>query len=309
MGSPIADAWNRPDRKWPGAVYIETTNRCNANCKACLNDKVLKKRATMDLDTFKQIATKVKARGLRIGAMFCFGEPLLDPSICEKYRFANQLDVLSKNHTGLNTNCSMLTEDRWDDLLFLTPNITLSFFNVGEAFERMTRLSWRLCYENALGFIRERDEVRPDYEIYIGCNRVSGSGRAEVEAAFAGCNVTFVSDGEVRFGASLEVLDRMRVHPWWRCDGHKGAMQIKADGSVEYCAYDIIEGITRFGNLLEDSWEALEAAFRAAWKAGSSLCRRCDYWYGAEAVIASLPATVVVHGQVVPVATLVERGW
>ena len=286
----LSDVWEGPPRKWPTIVYVETTNRCNANCRACLNDKVLRKRVTMDQATFEFVADKVKAHGLRIGAMFCFGEPLLDPGICSKYRYAAKIDVLME-HVGLNTNCSMLTEDRHDEILFSLPNIILSFFNVGKAFEELTQLNWERCYGNALAFIAERDVVKPSFPIFIGVNKVRGHDLDAVKQAFAGFNVRFVQDAELNYddGGIVGVLNRTRMYPDWRCDGYKGALQIKPDGGAEFCAYDIIGtptgGETRIGNFLDDSWNQLEAAFRAAWKAGPTLCQRCDYWYGAKELL------------------------
>lgn len=242
---------------------------------------------TMDQLTFERVADKVKARGLQIGAMFCFGEPLLDFGIADKFAYAGKIGVLAE-HVGLNTNCSMLTKDRFDGLLAHTPNITLSFFNVEQEFERLTKLSWERCYGNAIAFINERDRACPDYPIFIGVNRVAGHNLPAVRSAFAGFNVYFVQDAEIRLneGGAIEgMIDRTQMHPSWRCDGYKGAIQIKEDATVEFCAYDIISDETRFGHFLNDGWETLEANFRAAWKGPSTLCQRCDYWYrGKEAI-------------------------
>jgi len=244
----------------------------------------------MSLDTFKAVADKVKARGVPIGAMFCFGEPLMDPTLTEKYAYADSIGVLV-GHVGLNTNCSLLTPEKYPGILEHIHNITLSFFNVGTEYERMTGLSWDNSYRNAMAFIKYRDEHNPDYPIFIGVNKVAGHNLEAVQEAFCGQNVTFVQDAELRWGGSVitGVLDRTIMYPWWQCDGMKGALQIKYDGGCEFCAYDIIGtptgGETHFGNILTDSWETLEASFREKWKSCCTLCARCDYWHRAKAVL------------------------
>lgn len=289
-GATIADAWNDPARPWPSVVYVETTNRCQANCLACLNDKVQRRRSTMGLDEFVQVANKVRDRGLKIGAMFCFGEPLLDDGLEAKYAYARGIGVLA-DHVGLNTNCAALTPDRYEHILAHVPNIILSFFNVGPEFERLTGgLSWDRCYGNARAFLEYRNSKRRSYPVHVSVNKVAGHDLEAVKAAFDGLHVTsFVQDAELRYagGSMVEgVLDRTRMYPAWRCDGYKGALQVKPDLGAEFCAYDIIGtregGETRIGHFLRDDWTTLETAFRAAWRAGSSLCQRCDYWSGAK---------------------------
>jgi hypothetical protein len=82
----------------------------------------------------------------------------------------------------------------------------------------------------------------------------------------------------------------MIMYHEWRCDGYKGALQVKFDGGCEFCAYDIIGtpagGETRFANLLTDDWDEINAKFKEAWRAGSGLCVRCVYWHNCKATIA-----------------------
>ena len=288
----LIDAWDDKNRKWPSIVYIETTNFCNAHCLSCLNDECKRIRGIMDLETFKKIADKVKAKGLEIGAMFCFGEPLMDPTIFKKYAYAKEIDVFTPSHVGLNTNVSFLTSEKYDEILEHTPNIILSFFNVGKEYERLTGgLSWKTSFENATNFIKYRDEHKPSYPILIGVNTVKGYNLESVKKAFKGYKVKFVQDAELRWaGATITgVIDRMIMYNSWRCDGFKGALQIKNNGDCEFCAYDIVGspegGETKFGNILTDSWEELDRKFRAAWRKGNSCCLRCDYWHKCKTVI------------------------
>ena len=290
--SDISDVWDELGRKWPTIVYIETTNFCNAFCLSCLNHRCKRKRGIMSLKDFKLIVDKLKERDLKIGAMFCFGEPLIDPTLFKKFEYAKKKNVLVSNHIGLNTNVSLLTKDRYNEILNNTSNIILSFFNTGSEYERLTGgLDWENSYNNAIEFIKYRDKFKPKYPIFISTNKVKGHNLENVKKAFKGYNVVYVQDAELRWGGSVitGVVDRMIMYPKWRCDGYKGALQVKWDGSCEFCAYDIIGskdgGETKFGNILEDSWEELEMKFRLAWKDVPSLCERCDYWHKCKIVM------------------------
>ena len=286
----MAEVWDDPARPWPCIVYVSTTNLCNANCFCCVNDRVQKPRGIMSLDDFRKISDKISRRGLKIGAMFCFGEPLMDPTLTYKYAYAQSIDVLSYM-VGLNTNCTYLTPDRYEGILQHTPNITLSFWNTGEEYERMTGLNWEDNYRRAIDFISYRDAHKPDYMIFIGVNRVPGYSLSNVQRAFEGQNVVWVQDVEFRHRDPVLTgpLNRLLSNPSILCDGHRGVVQVHWNCDCEYCAFDMIGskegGDTKFGNLLTDSWEDLEKNFRRRWKEGSKLCCRCDYWNRASSVI------------------------
>lgn len=177
-------------------------------------------------------------------------------------------------------------------MLEYTPNITLSFFNTGAEYERITNLNWETSYRNALAFIEYRDKHKPDYLIRIGCNRIAGHNLENVKRAFAGKNVVFEQDAELHWRDKILTgpLNRLQTFPFWRCDGHSGCMQVIWNGDCEICAYDVVgaddgHGETKFGNLLTDDWNTLRVNANRMWKEGSKLCRRCDYWHGAQYVI------------------------
>jgi len=290
INKTLVDAWDDPQREWPTVAYIETTNHCNANCLCCLNDRCQKPRGTMTMETFKKVVAKLQERNLQISAMFCFGEPLLDPTLFDKYAYARSKNAMRVDHCGLNTNVSKLTQDRYEGIFRYTPNITLSFYNVGAEYERLTKLNWNQSYTNAMQFIRHRDKYVPEYPIAIGVNTIEGYNTEAVKQAFEGYSVNWVCDAEIRWGGCVitGVIDRTIMYPWWSCDGYKGAIQIKHDGACEFCAYDVVGspagGETHIGNILTDSWDTIETNFRAKWKSGCSLCKRCDYWHKAKEI-------------------------
>ena len=249
----------------------------------------------MSLENFKIIADKIRANGCKIGAMFCWGEPLLDTTFFGKCRYAKSLDMFT-NPIELNTNVSLLSPEMYDDILEFCPNLNLSFLSAYEDYERITGLSWENSYRRALDFIAYRDAHKPEFVIRIGCNQITGHGMNSVQRAFAGKNVLYETDAEILWKPAKVFRGpqaRLIMH-WnnWRCDGHSGIIQVIWNGDCECCAYDIVGtkegcGETKFGNMLTDSWDALREQHHAVWRAGTSLCRRCDYWHHAKAIIAN----------------------
>jgi hypothetical protein len=289
----LADVWSNPAKPWPSIVYVETTNLCNYKCLCCGNENMRRHKGIMTVEQFKIVADKVKARGVQIGAMYCSGEPLMDPTLFDKYAYGNEIGVLQTDIVGLNSNVSLLTEEKWEPLLRHTPNIIMSFFNTEDEYERITGRSWAVAYANATGFIRYRDARRPDFRVFIGCNKIDGHSLERVQTAFAGYRVEYQQDCAIHWNmleSGLPLtgpLGRLGMFPFWKCDGHKGALQIRNDGACCYCAYDFYglpDGTheTHIGNFFTDTWEQLEAAFRAKWQTPSTLCARCDYWQGAK---------------------------
>jgi len=266
-------------RQYPRVADIETTNICNAHCLSCLYDKATRPKGIMSLESFKWIADKLKEHKVPIRGMYTTGEPLIDPTLFEKYAYAREIKNMV--YSDLNTNVSLLTPEKYDKILDHTDNITLSFFNIGNEFERLTGgLNWNRCYKNAIDFIKYRDKHRPDYRIFIGCNPVKGSNLEAVKKAFKDYNVEWAIDAELRWAGKVitGVIDRAIMHPSFRCDGHLGALKIKWDGSCEICAYDFFQE-TEFANIFTDNWDEIERKFKEGWKKPFSLCARCDYWH------------------------------
>ena len=265
---------------YPTLVYVETTNACNAHCTYCLYDRMERPVETMTMEQWGYVVARVAERGLKIGAMFCFGEPLLDPGLFEKIRYGREQGVMTE-YLGLNTNVSMLTPDKFDEILKSTGNITLSFVATGDAFNRLTGLDYDACYRNAVAFIRYRDLHRPSFVIEIGCNDVTGHDRGSVRKAFKHYRVQWARDAEIEWGENVinGIINRSVMYPDWTCDGYRGAMQIKPNGDCCFCAYDVVKSETRFANIFEHDWPEIEERFKAAWSKPNTLCQRCDFWW------------------------------
>jgi len=288
----VSDAWDDPKRRYPTIVYVETVNLCNALCLCCPTKRLKRPRGIMPLEDFKVIADKVKARGLKVGAMFCFGEPFLDPTLIDKMEYGRMIDVFPSGHYGFNTNGSLIKPDHYEGIMRNTTNITFSCYNVGTEYDRLTgNLSWDKFFETVTNFIKYRDCHYPAFNIFIGTNKIPGSDLAKVKEAFRGYNVQYAVDANINYGEHnilTGIVDRSILYDWWTCDGHVGAVQVKFNGDCEYCAFDQIGtptgGFTKVGNLLTGSFDDVERNFKAKWKTGSEQCKRCDYWNRYKAV-------------------------
>ena len=267
------------DKRYPTLVYVETTNFCNATCEFCLYERMERPVEQMTLEQFKFVADKVKERGLKIGAMFCFGEPLSDVGLFKKIRYGKGIGVMTP-YLGLNTNCTFLTGGKYFDIIESCNNITLSFVNTETEFEKLTGLDWSVCYTNAIKFIEWRDIHRPNFNIQIGCNDVTGHNRDRVKAAFDGYNVNWARDAEVKWREKVitGVVDRCVMYHHWKCDGLNGALQIKPNGDCCFCGFDVVKSETKFANIFTNTWDEIEANFKEAWKKPQALCLRCDMW-------------------------------
>jgi len=277
--------WDDHKEEFPRVADVETTNMCNAKCPCCLHRKMhLNKNfrgfGIMSMERFKEVVEILKSHDVKIRGFYTTGEPLLDPTIFEKFAYAREQNVLA-DFVSLNTNVSLLTPEKYDKILKYTDNITLSFFNVEKEYERLTGgLSWENSYRNAINFIKYRDKHRPDYRIFIGCNLIRGSNLKAVKEVFKEYRVEWAIDAELRWDGSVitGVIDRAIMYPTFRCDGHLGALKIKWNGDVEACAYDFFQE-THYANIFKDDWEEIRERFFTNWKKPFSLCARCDYWH------------------------------
>jgi MoaA/NifB/PqqE/SkfB family radical SAM enzyme len=272
--------WIEHASEFPRLADIETTPFCDARCLCCSSYKMTKEKGIMSLKEFEQIADLLKKHNCPIRGMYTTGNPLMDPTIFEKFAYARKIGAMTP-YSDLNTTTSLLTKDLHHKILDNTDNITLSFFAVGSEFERLTGgLNWNICYQNAINFIKERDRYRPDYRIFIGCNAVKDNNLKAVKEAFKKYKVEYARDAELRWSGPVVtgVIDRAIMYPTFRCDGHEGVLQIKWNGNIEACSYDFHEE-TLYANIWKDDWETIRQKFFEHWRKPFHLCSRCDYYH------------------------------
>jgi len=77
----------------PTTLFIELTNICNANCIYCGYRFMKRKKGIMDMKLFKKFIDEFdNAGGGDISLTGIVGDPLIDPNIIEKIRYARAKD-------------------------------------------------------------------------------------------------------------------------------------------------------------------------------------------------------------------------
>ncbi len=101
---------------FPLNIAVEPSNHCNLNCVMCANDKLTRKRGTMDIRLYKKIIDEIAMENpyTRLWLDF-YGEPLL-----QKYKLFYMIDYAVKKglkNINLNTNAMLLDRDMGEMLL------------------------------------------------------------------------------------------------------------------------------------------------------------------------------------------------
>ena len=93
---------------FPKVVRIESTNKCNANCITCTREKLTRSLGIMDLQLFKKIVDECAQYKIKTLHLHNFGEPLLDPLLCDRVKYAKEAGI----RTRIFSNLSFLTEEK-----------------------------------------------------------------------------------------------------------------------------------------------------------------------------------------------------
>jgi len=141
----------------PSIVEIGITNACNSNCIMCPHS-LLKEIGTMKMGLYRKIIDNCSRLKIKSVTLSFFGEPLLDPTLIEKVKYAK-----SKNmRVVFFSNASLLTE-RWAyDLI----NSGLDGINISfdaytkETYEKIRKgLKFDIVKKNIENLIRIRNKL------------------------------------------------------------------------------------------------------------------------------------------------------
>jgi len=80
-------------RRFPSVVRIETTNACNARCAICPHRVMRRPARQMEDALFARIVDECARGGCRQIHLHNIGEPLLDPQLAERIRYAKRRGV------------------------------------------------------------------------------------------------------------------------------------------------------------------------------------------------------------------------
>ena len=154
---------------FPSHFEIETINACNARCPMCTIDDWNKEEKMMKDSLFKKIAYELSEnkKHLKRVNLYRDGEPLLDRKLPERVEYLKKLGI---PNVSISTNVSLLTEQKAREILKAGMNmVTLSIDSLNkEVYESIRRgLVFEKCIENAINFIKIRNEMNSNCEIWI----------------------------------------------------------------------------------------------------------------------------------------------
>ena len=89
-------------------LYIETSSRCNINCRMCMRGSAFKSEGDMELSLFQKLTPVFP--GLKFINFSGIGEPLLNPGLFEMIRIAKKL-MPSDGETGFTTNGMLIDKE------------------------------------------------------------------------------------------------------------------------------------------------------------------------------------------------------
>lgn len=104
----------RMERLPPSTVLIEGTNKCNAQCITCPHKYMKRSVGVMDFSLYKKIVDECQKLKVYSVHPYGFGEPLLDPLLVERTRYAKDKGI---PYVPIFSNWSVIDEKKMTDLI------------------------------------------------------------------------------------------------------------------------------------------------------------------------------------------------
>lgn len=241
----------------PDIIKLESSNLCNAQCLHCPQTKLKRPKGIMSYELFVEIAQQAARLGIRKFQLSYFGEPLIDPDIIKKIRYAKQLPF---EQVRIYTNASLLTTDMADALLDAgldVINISVDGLSKDEYEKIRTPLSYDVLLQNIHTFIMKRDE-RNKKKPCVVINHVAMNATSSQTAEFLKlwrqrADIVKIHT-EHNWGGHLKNAHSERVRP---CSVPWSQMIIHWNGKIGLCCQDAL-GSVILGDLshetLKEAW-------------------------------------------------------
>ena len=142
--------------EWPGAILIDTTNRCNAKCVWCPNPD-LTNVGSMDMDVYRKIIDDYGSRGgvLTFGT---FGEPLMDKHIKERIECLHRYPKIHK--IEILTNGFFLNENIIPIMIDNGVGVDISLDELDKkTFEDVKKMSFDVVSKNIVNFLERNSQA------------------------------------------------------------------------------------------------------------------------------------------------------
>jgi wyosine [tRNA(Phe)-imidazoG37] synthetase (radical SAM superfamily) len=222
-------------------MRIETTTKCNYNCVICPRDRFTRIKETMSLELFETLFKKIvlETRQYNTLTFSGFGEPLLDPTLDDKIRFAKNynFDVL------ILSNGSLLTAKRFQELENLgVKSIRVSMYGITpETYARVHGLANSAQFENIKTELTRIAEIKKTTGLILTYNVVEGVNDRDTEKW-----IEYWKD-------RADLIEVWRPHNWVNGREYRPVqekkvktcgrpwntpLQVQVDGTVNMCCFD-----------------------------------------------------------------------
>lgn len=152
-------------------IRFEVTNICNAQCIMCPREKMKRPQGVMDMELYKRVLDEAVTYGATQVSLENYGEPLCDPLIIERIRYAKKkgLEVLTI------TNASLLDKDKSEKIIRAGLDVLrISMYGITkETYEKVHKgLLFEVVERNILELFKLRKEInkgipKPKIDIYF----------------------------------------------------------------------------------------------------------------------------------------------
>lgn len=146
--------------KFPSAILLEITNRCNLLCKMCPRNQLTREEKDMDFLTFKKIIDEISYFNLEGLWLYNLGESMLHPRFFDMLAYVNKYPRI--HPLWLSTNGIILNEQNTENLL----HSNLDFLNVSlnamdqETYKKISpRSNYELVTANLEHFLKRKEQL------------------------------------------------------------------------------------------------------------------------------------------------------
>jgi len=289
----------------PRRVTIETLYGCNLSCIMCpIRLPAKRAKGQMEIGMYREILDSLVPflEHIEMMDLFGLGEPLLDPFLYERIRYAKLLGFRS---IGISTNADLLTDERQRDLLESgIDNVIISIDGATAEIHESIRVGSKFdtAVANSRRLIKIRDQ--DGYATRVVVRFIKQNANRDEWDAFKALWLNVISRDK---GDEVSCYD---VHAWGDATPSKDdtlgtvgkvesveraacfmpfeILYILADGSVVLCSEDWYEGKHTFGNVKEacpievfnsKSFNAIREVHLKGEKNRIPICSNCTMLY------------------------------
>lgn len=278
--------------KCPQAMEFEVTNHCNVECGFCPHPTMERSKGIMDLDLYKRLIDECVQMGVFSVNLTGFGEPLLDPFLAERIKYAKDqgipyVQITTTTYLLDEAKAKSLIESGLDDL-FVSLDAATS-----ETYNKVRKIKG--VKADGPNF----ETVVSNFKNLVKLKKDRGAEKPRVRLRFLqlDSNSEEIKDFITKYKHSADDLAVwFNVHSWggkmdaakpegifFPCRSPWDGMTIRWDGRVSLCCLDyegkVITGDVRESSLME-VWQGEELRelrrLHLSGQAGQiSICKDC----------------------------------